>query len=276
MCPKPFLRLVLTLTALGATSSAFARPPVEAPDNLINDRFTLQAGFILSSNVTDLRRDSSVGTVGTEVSAENDLGLGSRKLTGFGEVMFRMRERHRIRLSDYFLPLDRRGTTVLANTINFGDTTYNVGDTVVSDLKVRSFALTYTYSFIKNTRVELGASIGLNILSFDGQVAVPSRLRTEYAQNSAPAPLGGLDATLRLSSRFYAEARAQYVKGTISGVAASLETYNGSLLYRLMPNVTFGLGYIGYAAHVDISNAGDAGRYRLESKGPQLFARVGF
>ena len=274
--PSPSFRLLSAALALIASSAAFARPPVEEPDNLINDRFTLQAGFILSSNVTDLRRDSSAGTLGTDVSSEKDLGLPSKKLTGFGELMFRMKDRHRIRLSDYYLPLDRHGTVVLANTINFGDTTYNSGDTVVSSLKVRSFALTYTYSFIKNTRLELGASLGFNILSFDGQVSVPTRLRTEYAQNSAPAPLGGVDATFRMSNRFYLEARAQYVKGSISGVNASLQTFNGNLLYRLMPNVTFGLGYIGYSANVAVSTVGDSGHYKLSSKGPQLFARVGF
>ena len=269
-------RLLVASFALLASSAAFARPPVEEPDNLINDRFTLQAGLILSSNVTDLRRDSSTGARGTDVSLERDLGLPSKKLTGFGELMFRMKDRHRIRLSDYYLPLDRHGTTVLTGAINFGDTTYNVNDTVVSSLKVRSFALSYTYSFIKNSRLEFGGSLGFNILSFDGQVSVPTRLRIEYAQNSAPAPLGGLDVTFRISKRFYAEARAQYVKGSISGVNASLQTFNGSLLFRLMPNVTFGAGYIGYSANVDVSTVGDSGHYTLASKGPQLFARVGF
>ena len=270
------LRFLIGSVALLATSAALARPPVEEPDNLINDRFTLQGGLILSSSVTELRRDSSAGTPGTDVSAERDLGLPSKKLTGFGELMFRMKDRHRIRLSDYYLPLDRHGTTVLANAINFRDTTYNANDTVVTSLKVRSFALSYTYSFIKNSRLEFGASLGFNILSFDGQVSVPTRLRTEYAQNSAPAPLGGVEATFRLSKRFYVEARAQYVKGSISGADASLQTFNGSLLFRLMPNVTFGAGYIGYSANVDVSTAGDSGHYKLESKGPQLFARVGF
>jgi hypothetical protein len=269
-------RALFALAALLASSCALARPPVDVPDNLLDDRFTLQAGFVLSSNQTQLRSDSRAGTMGTDVSAESLLGLPTKKLTGFGELMFRMKTRHRIRLSDYYLPLDRHGTATLNSTINFGNTTYNVNDVVVSSLKVRSLAFTYTYSFIKNQRLEFGASLGFNVLGFDGQVAVPARLRTEYAQNSAPAPLGGLDGTLRISSRFYLEARAQYVKGTISHVQASLKTFNGSLLYRANPNVTFGLGYIGYTADVGVATVGNSGHYSLQSKGPQLFARVGF
>ena len=269
-------RLLFGACACLASAPAFARPPVAEPDNLLNDRFTLQAGFILSSNQTDLRRDSNAGTPGTDISAERDLGLPAKKLTGFGEMMFRMKTRHRIRLSDYYLPLDRKGTAVVAKTVNFGNTTYNVNNTVVSSLKVRSFALTYTYSFIKNDRLEAGASLGFNVLGFDGQVAVPTRLRTEYAENSAPAPLGGVEATFKLGGHFYAEARGQYIKGSISGVNASLKTLNASLLFRMNPNVTFGAGYIGYSASVAVTRSGNSGHYSLQSKGPQLFARVGF
>jgi len=274
--PRFLAQALLAALSLAAAGTALARPPVEAPDNLLDDRFTLQAGLVLSSNQTQLRSDSSAGTTGTDINAEQLLGLPAKKLTGFGELMFRMRQRHRIRISDYWLPLDRHGTVTLADTVNFKDTTYNAGDVVASSLKVRSFAVTYTYSFIKTERLELGASLGFNILSIDAQVAVPARLRTEYTEESAPAPLGGIDGTFRISSRFYLEARGQYVKGTIDHIDASLKTFNGSLLYRWTPNFTLGLGYLGYSADVTSLQGGNSGHYALTSKGPQAFARVGF
>lgn len=155
--PRFLAQALLAALSLAAAGTALARPPVEAPDNLLDDRFTLQAGLVLSSNQTQLRSDSSAGTTGTDINAEQLLGLPAKKLTGFGELMFRMRQRHRIRISDYWLPLDRHGTVTLADTVNFKDTTYNAGDVVASSLKVRSFAVTYTYSFIKTERLELGA-----------------------------------------------------------------------------------------------------------------------
>jgi len=245
--------------ALLAAAPALARPYVPPPDNQ-----------------TSLRADSRAGTVGTDINAESLLHLPSKKLAGFGELMIRMQQRHRIRLSDYWLPLDRHGSAVLQNAINYKDSTYNAGDTVASSLKVRSFGLNYTYSFIKNPRLELGASLGLNVLGFDAQVSVPARLRTEFTDQSAPAPLGGLDGTLRISSRFYFEARGQYVKASISHIDASLKTVNTGLLYRWTPNFTLGLGYIGYSVDVNNRQNTDRGRYSLSSKGPQLYARVGF
>ena len=274
--PVRLLRPALCAALLAATATAGAKPPPEQPDNLLNDTFTLQAGIVFSSNSTDVRKDSSAGTPGTELNGEGDLGLASRKLTGLGELTFRIRKRHRIRIADYFVPLDRSATRTLATAINFGDTTYNVGDSVNSELKVHALAIAYTYSFVKNEHVELGASLGFNEYDLATQVAVPSRLRYEYYERSAPAPLLGLEGEARLSSRFYVEARFQDMHAHFGEVHGTLSSYQGNLLYRYSPNVTAGLGYIGYHVDVDVTTVGDSGHFALRSAGPQLFARVGF
>ena len=261
---------------LFTSSAALARPPDEGPDNLLNDRFTLQAGFIQTSNQTGIRLDSSAGTPGTDINAENDLGLAKRKLTGLGEIMFRMRERHRIRVATYFLPLDRRATTVLARTLDFGNTTYNVNDTVASQLQVRLLSVNYTYSFVRTERVEFGASLGFDVIGFDAMATIPARLRTEDDSRSGPAPLAGLDGTVRISSRFYAEARAQYLKVDLSNASGTFKAFDASVLYRLNPNVTFGIGYTGYNVSVDWVTSANSGSFGLRSIGPQAFARVGF
>jgi len=271
----PVSRCVAVVMLFGS-AAALARPPDEQPDNLLNDRFTLQAGFILTSNQTGVRLDSSAGTPGTDINAENDLGLAQRKLTGLGELMFRMRERHRIRVATYFLPLDRRATTVLARTLDFGNTTYNVDDVVASQLQVRLLSLNYTYSFVKTDRMELGASLGADVISFDAMATIPARLRTEDDSRSGPAPLAGLDGTIRISSRFYAEARAQYLRVDLSNASGTFKAVDASLLYRLNPNVTFGIGYNGYDVNVDWVTSANSGRFGLRSIGPQAFARVGF
>lgn len=272
---RKFQRVALPIL-LCACASAAAKPPVEEPDNLLNDSFTLQAGIVLSSNHTDLRYDSTTGAPGTEIGGETDLGLPSKKLTGMAELMFRMHKRHKIRLNDYYLPLDRRATTLLTRTINFGDSTYNVNDVVSSELQVRMLGLSYTYSFIKNDRVELGASLGFNVIGLAAQVAVPARLISENDEISTPVPLAGLEGAVRISGRFYAEARFQDVRVHVNQVQGSLEVYQANLLYRLSPNVTFGLGYNGYSVDATIESTGNAGHLALRSTGPQLFARVGF
>jgi hypothetical protein len=275
MSLRSIARLLAAALLLAATA-AVAKPPPDEPDNLLNDRVTLQAGLVSSSNQTAIRYDSSAGTPGTDLDAEKDLGLPSRKLVGRAELMFRMKERHRIRIQNYYLPLDRQATTLLQKTVNFGNTTYNVNDVVASELKMRLLAINYTYSFVKTERIELGASLGFDVIGFEAAATVAARLRTEREDRSAPAPLGGLDGTARLSSRFYVEGRAQYVKANVQNVTGTLETYEANVLYRLSPNVTFGLGYSGFKVNVDSLHLNDSGRFELRSAGPQLFARVGF
>ena len=267
---------LLAAVLLLATSAAVARPPPEQPDNLLNDQLTLQAALVESTNHTTIRYDASAGTPGTVVDAENDLGLPSHKLIGHAELMFRMKTRHRVHIGNYFLPLDRHATKQLDQTINFGDTTYNVNDVVASELNMRLLELTYSYSFIKNDRAEIAASLGFDVVGFEAAATVAARLRTEREDHSAPAPLGGLDGTVRLSNRWYAEARAQYLKVNVHQVSGTLETFQANALYRLNPNVTFGIGYSGFKVDVESFKVGESGIFQLRSTGPQLLARVGF
>lgn len=270
------LPLVLAPLAALVVTAAQARPPEKQEDNLLNDRFGLQAGVVYSGTTTDVRFDADSGTVGTDLSGEDDLGLGKNKVLARGEVWFRMKERHRARISSYFVPLNRRANTVLDRTIDFGNETFVVNERIESELKLNLLAITYAYSFVKNDRMELGASLGFDIVEFEAKATVPARLRTEREERSGPAPLVGLDGTVRIRGKWYAEARAQYLKVNISDVKGTLKTYDVNVMYRLHPNVTVGLGYSGFGINVDSTNVGDSGLIDISTGGPMLFARVGF
>ncbi|MBS0376729.1 MAG: hypothetical protein JSR73_19300 [Proteobacteria bacterium] len=274
--PNRLPTAALMLALLAVTAAAEAKPPVEEPDNLLNDRLTLQAGLVFSSNQTTVRYDSNAGNPGTVLDGEKDLGLPSRKLIGKAELMFRMKERHRVHIGNYYLPLDRHATRPLDQSVNFGNSTFLVGDVVASELNMRLLAINYSYSFVKNDRLELAASLGFDVIGFEAAATVAARLRTERQDQSAPAPLAGLDGTVRISRRFYGEARAQYVRANVQDVHGSISTYEANLLYRLSPNVSFGLGYSGFKVDVDFVKATQGGLFKLHSTGPQLFARVGF
>ena len=172
-----------------------------------------------------------------------------------------------------------RRSTVCARCgrhFNFGSTTYNVNETVASELQLHLFTMNYTYSFVKNDRVELGASLGLDLIGFEAQASVASRLRNEHQDYSGPAPLAGLEGEGRLSNRFYVEGRAQLLKVHIGNVKGDLSTLEGNLLYRMMPNATFGLGYAAFKINVDSRKSSNSGSFDLRSSGPQVFARIGF
>ena len=272
------LWLVPCAALLLAAGAAGARPPGEAPDNLLNDRFSLQADVIRSSDTTALRYDPNAGAAGTDLAVEPDLGVPRHKLIARGELAFRLHDRHRVRLANYFVPLDRSGTAVLARTISFGNSVYTVGELVQSELNVRVLALSYSYSFLRSDRYELAGSLGFDVIGVEAKATVVARLRTERQDRSAPAPLVGLETSGRLSSRWYAEGRIQYLKVVAGGIHGSFKNFEANALYRLHPNATLGLGYTGFNVDVSSTRVGgaDHGSFGLKSLGPQLLLRVGF
>jgi hypothetical protein len=268
----------LSAALLLAAGAAHGRPPVEQPDNLLNDEFSLQAAFIRTANTTSLRYDPSTGGTGTNLAVEPELGMPKQKWIGRGELALRIHERHRLRLSTYFVPLDRSGATVLKNSIVFGNTTYNAGEPVQSSLSMRILALSYAYSFVRSDRYEVDGTLGINVLGVEATATAVARLRTESQTNSAPAPVVGIEGTGRLSSRFYVEGRLQYMQVLISDTRGSFKNFEADLLYRMHPNATAGLGYTGFNVGVTSATPGASqnGSFGLRSFGPQLFLRVGF
>lgn len=272
------MRNFRTLPALllVASSAAVARPPEPQPDNLLNDRLGLQAALSSASVRTRFRYDSDAGVPGTSLGAEDDLGMPDRKVLARADVWFRMRDRHRVRLSSHFVSLERHGDTVLDQPVNFGNEAFFVDERVVSNLDMKRYAASYTYSFVKNERVEAGLSVGGEFLQFDAEAAVPARRRLAREAVSAPAPLVGLDVAGRISGRWYAEARGQYVNFDVREIRGNVATFELNGLYRAHPNVTLGFGWASLRIDIDSRDPGDSGRFALRMRGPQLFGRVGF
>ena len=262
--------------AVSLAGAVDARPPVQQPDNLLDDRFEMGATFTYSSNQTQLRVDSSAGVPGTEIDAESDLGLPKKKLIGDLDILFRPAERHTIRVNYLFLPMDRTANHELQTQINFKDATYNVSDVVSSELDIHVEGLQYSYSVLKSERYELGVGLGFDLIEVSAQANVPARLAQQHEETSAPVPLGSLEGAWRFSSRWYAQGEWQYMRATVSHIYGSVAVWHLGALYRVNPNVTLGLGFQSYHVVVDSNKSGDTGQFGIKTAGPAISARVGF
>ena len=118
---------------------------------------------------------------GTALSGTRDLGFKPSENDGLAELMFRLRDRNRIRAD--FLELDQSGTTTLARPIVFGNEIFNRGDTVQAALQWRVMGLTWTYAVIQNDRFELGAGVGVHLMDLDVRGDVPSRFASYEASD---------------------------------------------------------------------------------------------
>lgn len=254
-----------------ASGAAHAADRLGTP---FGDRFRLTSGLLSVATETQVRSDADNGSPGTLVSGEKDLGLRERTEMADVEAELRLRPRHKLRFN--YFQLDRRAQTQLTRQIDFGNQSYLVDDFTQSRLAVSNFSVTYSYLFMRRERFELGASLGLQMYQFEGDVDVPARLIKEQESESAPVPILGLEAAVRFSSRWHAEARAEYLSATVDQVEGNMKNLRAGVFYRFSNNIAAGLGYALCNSRVLLKDPGNSGRWNFDNRGGELLFRVSF
>ena len=261
--------LLLALVPMFAQADNYLSPTEE--------RVRVSLGIMQLSSSTDIQLDSHQGVTGTPIDAERDLGLGSSNIEPKFQAMVRVDERNRLRF-DYFT-LDRTGrTTIEDSPIIFRDVVLLPGDPVQSSVSMRTFSISYGYSFLHSDRYEVAATIGINDtdISARSRVATETRHVDQSEDQAGPFPTIGLDATYVLSKRFYIDGRLQYFRLSVNDLDGSLGFYEVDALYRFRPNVSFALGYNAVKVNIVSRQASSGGSFDFDSKGPELFVRVAF
>jgi len=240
------------------------------------ERVRLSLGAVRVSNKTEFQIDSSAGVPGTPINAEDQFGLDKSDYEAKIEAMVRVGERHRLRF-DYF-SLDRTGQLDVTQPIVFRDVILQPGDPLNSDLSIRTFGITYEYSFLHSDRFELAATVGIHDTDISARARVQTQARhvDQTEDQAGPVPTLGLDATYVVSKRFYFDARAQYFRIRINDLDGSLGIYEVDGLYRLRPNISFAVGYSSLRARLTSAQARQAGFFNFNSSGPEIFVRVAF
>ena len=240
------------------------------------ERVRLSLGVVHLSNSTNLQLDSSAGIPGTAVNAEDVFGLDKSDYEAKIQAMVRVGERHRLRF-DYF-SLDRTASTTVTQPIVFRDVVLQPGDPLNSDLSIRTFGITYGYSFLHSDKYEVAATLGVSDTDISARARVQTATRhvDQTEDQAGPFPTVGLDASYVLSKRFYFDARAQYLKVRVDHLDGSLGIYEVDALYRLRPNISFALGYNILRADLVSRQTKQAGFFNFDSKGPEFFVRIAF
>jgi hypothetical protein len=246
-------------------------PPIASP---ITDHLALTAGYFWGSVSTFGRFDSASGVQGTAFTAEHDLGLTDQARQPFIEIIFRLEERNRLRVD--FIDLRRAADKVIDRTVQYGDVTFLVNNPVHSEFDWRQMDLTYTYSFLRNDRFELGAGLGIHLLEAEAIAEIPKT--PQYADFNGAGPFAtlALDGTWRISSHWALTARGNYLKVTIGSVGGELGQLHTDLQYRWRRNLAFGVGYRRQEVELELHNSDPSGVLRFIISGPELFARASF
>jgi hypothetical protein len=260
------------------------RPPrkheVRTPSP-ITDRFAVEGIFYPFYARTGLRLDprNQPGIMGTSVSPEHDLGLPAHQYKGRVEVMFRFAQRSRLRVD--FEDVDRSGTKVLAQNIQFGDQLFPQGARVDTELSYRILTLSYTYSFWRSDWLEIGAGLAAHLVEAQANgSAFNSVTGSSMNQNVRESVASGfptipVDVIWLIQRQIAATARVQYFRASVGNFSGSLLDLHGDVQYRLAPNFTLGVGYTLERIAVQVRSR-FAGSLSIDTRGPEAFFRVSF
>ena len=239
-----------------------------------DDHFRLTAGLLSASADTQLRLDADDGTPGTSLSAEDDLGLADHNESGDIEAEVRIRERHVVRFN--YFRLDRSATTVLTEQIQFGNDTFDPGDTVETTLDLHEFVATYAYRFLRKPRFEMYGSFGIHITELVARGEVQARDLREDQREVAPLPTLGLGAEVAFTDRIFMSVFVDYLQANVNDFHGRVLDARITALYRFTRNLSAGLGYFLLERNVDSHDPDDSGRFRLSDGGAELFLRMSF
>ncbi len=259
------------LTGVFVAQSAGARESLVSP---LEEHLRLTAGLLSATTQTDFRLDADDGTLGTDVSAEDDLGLRDQSEMGDVELELRIRERHRVRFN--YFRLDRRATTTIARQIQFGNNVFDPGDVADSRLDWREFSVTYGYTILRRARYEIYGSFGLHIAEVGAAGEVDADNIREEQNESFPLPAVGAGTLVRITDRFHAEARVGYLSVNYEDLDATIIDLRGAVLYRFNRNLALGAAYVFTEREGTSEDVGDSGHFELRNDGPELFLRVTF
>ena len=250
-------------------SAAKAKPAAApaAPNQLVSlyNKWEISptlAGVILGS---DIRVDATNGDVGTEIDAQDDLGLAKVKMQPRIDARWRMGRKHE--LEGGFQLSERTGEKTIQREIDFADTSFDVGADLKTSLTTNLAFLNYRYAILAKERTQAGIGLGLGALFFstdiDALASSGGNSVSYSATKSITAPVGslGLYGRYLIGSRWSAETDARFVKLRIDRFHIRYTELNLAGRYFVSRKVGFELGGSGDWVKVTVDprfHVGDA------------------
>jgi len=243
-------------TEAGETTSAGLEYRV-----LSDDIYLTLGGFLV--NFKTQAGASFGGFLGTQIDLENDLGVDNSSSTARLDGFWRYKPKHALEFS--WFALSRTGSSVLTDSIEFEDVTFEVDAAVDSRFETDWFGLGYRYSMLKTERGEAGIGIGLSTYGFNlalaGEATVDDGSGPETKAVNleegivAPVPVFGIFLGYGITPRLYFQGKVALFKASISDWDVRLLDTRLTLDYFFSRHVGVGFGLNG--TDIDVARFGE-------------------
>jgi hypothetical protein len=203
-----------------------------------------RAGIIVGAFITDrqstTRLDSDDGT-GTEIDLEDDLGLeSSTSVARLGGYVW-LGKRHR--LDGAYFDLNRESTFPIKETIDFGDQTFTINTSIVTESKLSIIKADYTYAVVAKDRGWLGLTAGLYIANTGLSMRQTTLGQFESEDVTAPLPLFGLRGDYAFNDHITLRGAAQWFAFKSDSVDGRLTDFYVGADYGFGERMAVGLAY---------------------------------
>ncbi len=224
------------------------------------DKFMIRlAAYSVQDADTQIAVANSTSGVGVGYSFNNDLGGEDNVTIPRLDAYYRFNDRHRIDFSTFTIKRD--GRRVLTIDVDLEDQTYNIGDTLVSDIEYNLVKVGYGYSFYRSDRVELGLSAGLNVTSYDFEFQLADGSRQGKADASGPLPMFGIFMSYQItpdwSLHYISESFYISIDDALKG---SFTNNEFDIQYRLSRSFVLGAGLTRFSSDLSADDSGWQGR----------------
>ena len=260
---KLFLAMVLLLSMSGPA----------AADSHDEDSFSLSLGVFITDRDTEARLNGNIDD-GTTTNFEKDLGLDSSDTVFRVDGYYRFNTRHRIDFSVF--DLSRNAVRQIERDIQWGDTLFSIDTEIKADFDLAIYKVAYTYSFLNRDDGYLGATAGLYVADTEASLRERTLGSGEIGEVTAPLPVIGLRGEYALSDRWTARASGEFFFIEVDNVDGSLVDLYAGVDYRVLNNLSVGLGVNSVNINIDATESRFDGSLDWRYSGALLFVKFDF
>lgn len=242
-----FVSLIASLTA-GAQKNNYEVAPDSV--NYEWERFSVNFGSFVTGMNSDIQLGSQQLGIGVIVNVEEALGLKRNATVLRSEMQYNFGTRRRHSVGLGYFGLLRNAKKRLESDIEIGDQIFPIGTEVNSKLNLQIFKAMYSYSFYKDKRVKIDASIGLFVMpiSFSTKALDLNEAASSFV---APLPVIGLGTSFALSSRLCLKQSVEFLYLEIGNFKGVVSDINIKLEYNLWDHFGIGGGLNAYQLNIE-------------------------
>jgi hypothetical protein len=243
--------------------------------------FQLDLGIALTALDSSVRFGTTNAGLGIDIDVEDALNIDSSTLIWFGGGFYRFGSTRRHRFDFSYSSYRRDATTVLATDIPIFDDTILKGTTVYTEFNFDIIRAGYSYSLLKDDRMDIGIGGGLYVMPIEFNLS--SSLGGANSESiTAPLPVITLRGDFALTKKLFLRAATDLFYLKYSDFEGSILAGRVGIEYDFWKNVGIGLGFNNFTVEVEGESSSDYpninfnGKINFQYRGLLLYTKIYF